>query len=139
MTVPAGYFSWPFSIETSAVTANTTVTLTASYQGKQLQSPLTLTPGIAPDSVTVTPTTTSGTQGSDGRVGLTEPPGRDVQFNLTSSNPAIARVPPSVTVPAFAAAAGFLIQTSSPASPTVVTISATGAGVTKTATLTVNP
>jgi hypothetical protein len=42
-------------------------------------------------------------------------------------------------VPAFAAAAGFLIQTSSPASPTVVTISATGAGVTKTATLTVNP
>jgi hypothetical protein len=139
MTVPAGYFSWPFSIETSAVTANTTVTLTASYQGKQLQSPLTLTPGIAPDSVTVTPTSTSGTQGSDGRVGLTEPPGRDVQFNLTSSNPAIARVPPSVTVPAFAAAAGFLIQTTSPASPTVVTISATGGGVTKTATLTVNP
>ena len=58
---------------------------------------------------------------------------------LSSSNPAVASVPPFVTVPQFAGGGGFLITTSNPAAPTTVTITASGAGVTKTATLTVNP
>jgi hypothetical protein len=51
----------------------------------------------------------------------------------------VASVPPFVTVPQFAGGGGFIVTTSTPAAPTTVTISASGGGVTKTATLTVNP
>ena len=60
-------------------------------------------------------------------------------MRASSSNPAVAAVPSSVTVPQFAGGGGFLIFTSNPAVPTTVTITASGAGVSKTATLTVNP
>jgi hypothetical protein len=45
----------------------------------------------------------------------------------------------SVTIPAFAAAANFPISTSPVSTPTTVTISASGAGVTNSAILTVDP
>jgi hypothetical protein len=139
VTVPPGSPSVSFPIPTRAVTANTTATITASWQGATATAQLTLTPQQPPASLTIDPTSTTGTNGSSGRVALASTTSTDVQILLQSSNPAVASVPTSVTVPAFAAAAGFSIATSSVTAPTTVTVSASGGGVTKTATLTVNP
>jgi hypothetical protein len=138
-TVPAGSFSISLNIPTGAVTTNTPVTISASLNGTTLQTHLTLTPQQAPDSLTLSPTSTSGTAGSNGTVRLAAPANADTYFLLASSNPAVASVPPSVQVPRFAAAGGFLISTTPVTTTTTVTISVTGAGVTRTATLTLLP
>ena len=54
-------------------------------------------------------------------------------------NPAVARVPAKVVIPAGATSAGFNIATSAVTVPTSVTLSANAAGLTKTAILGVNP
>ncbi len=139
VTVPAGNFSQPFTIQTSAVTVNTPVTITASWKGKQVTHQLTLEPGVAPAEWTVTPVTTTGSEGSSARVAIAQIQSTDVTFNLTSSDPAVARMAPTVTIPAGSPHAGVLILTTNPSATTTVTLSVSGAGVTKTATLTVNP
>jgi hypothetical protein len=63
----------------------------------------------------------------------------DTTFTLTSSNPDVAFMAPTVTIPAGSPHAGVLIHTRNPAAPTNVTLSVSGGGVTKTGTLTVNP
>jgi len=72
-------------------------------------------------------------------VALATPRGVDTQFILSTSNPSVGGVPSTVTIPAFAATASFPISTSPVSTSTNVTISASGAGVTKSAVLTVNP
>jgi hypothetical protein len=139
VTVAPGDASVSFAVPTSAVSANTTATVTATWQGRSVQAPITLIPQQAPGTLTLDPATTTGTNGSSGTVTLASPAQSDVQIMLQSSNPAVASVPPFVTVPQFAGGGGFFISTSAVSAPTTVTISATGAGVTKTATLTVNP
>jgi hypothetical protein len=139
VTVPAESFSLPLTIPTSAVQSDTIVTITATWNGKSVQAPLTLTPQVPVDVLTLDPTTTTGSNGSSGRVALAALAARDTQISLVSSNPAVAQVPASVTVPAGSPHAGFLVQTTAPTTQTVVTITASSAGVTKTATLTVNP
>ena len=139
VTVFAGNPTVSFNIPTDAVATTTTATLTATWKGAAVQSQITLTPQVAPGSITISPATTTGTNGSSGTVTLASPANGDVQIMLSSSNPAVAAVPSSVTVPQFAGGGGFLIFTSNPAVPTTVTITASGAGVSKTATLTVNP
>jgi hypothetical protein len=56
-----------------------------------------------------------------------------------SSNAAVATVPASVTVPAGATSTTFTVTTTASAAPTAANISAVLGGVTRTATLTVNP
>jgi hypothetical protein len=138
-TVAAGSYSISLNIPTGAVTTNTPLTIRASLNGATLQTQLTLTPQQAPDSLTLNPTSTSGTAGSNGTVGLAAAATADTYFLLSSSNPAVASVPSSVQVPQFAAAGGFLVTTSPVTTTTTVTISVTGAGVTRTATLTLLP
>jgi hypothetical protein len=58
---------------------------------------------------------------------------------LSSSNPAVASVPASVTVGAGAASAGFAVTTASVSAPSTARRSATYGGTTRTATLTVAP
>jgi hypothetical protein len=57
--------------------------------------------------------------------------------SLSSSNPAVANVPASVTVGAGTTAAGFTVTTASVTATTSVTISATYNGITRTAVVTV--
>lgn len=114
-----------------------TITATLGVVSKQAQ--VTLTPQIAPDSLTLDPTSVTGTSGSSGTVRIAAPATTTTQFVLTSSNPNAASVPSSVQIPQGSTAGGFFISTTAVSAPTVVTISVTGAGVTKTATLTVNP
>ena len=58
---------------------------------------------------------------------------------LASSNGAVASVPPSVTVTAGATSTSFTVTTTPVSVSTTVNISATYAGLTKTATLTMMP
>ena len=139
VSVTSGSASAQFTVQTDAVATNTTATVTASWNGGSASSQIVLEPQVAPGSITISPSTTNGTDGASGTVTLAAPADHDVQITLSSSEPTIASVPPSVTVGQFSGGAGFLIRTSAPAAPTTVTITASGGGVTKSATLTVNP
>jgi hypothetical protein len=138
--VNPGSFSTSFSLPTSGVTANTTATITATWNGVSQQGSVTLTPQPAPTGLTLSPTSTVGTGGSSfGRVTIASAQATDTTFQLTSSNPAVASVNGSVVVPSGTTAGGFNVFTSHVATETVVTISVTGGGVTQSAQLTVTP
>lgn len=138
--VAAGDFSASFPIPSSSVSANTTATVTASYGGASAQAQVTLTPQQAPASLTLSPTSTTGLGGSSfATVTVASASSTDQLLQVASSNPAVASVPSTVTIPAGSTTGGFNIFTSSVSTQTVVTISVSGGGVTKTANLTVNP
>jgi len=138
--VEAGSFSASFPIPSSAVNANTTATVTASYGGASAQAQVTLTPQQPPSSLTLSPTSITGQGGNSfATVTVASPSSTDQILQVTSSNPAVASVPNGVMIPAGSTTGGFNISTSSVSTQTVVTISVSGGGVTKTADLTVNP
>jgi hypothetical protein len=139
VTVAPGSPSATINVPTGPVTANTTVTISASLNGTALQTQLTLTPQQPPASLTLSPTSTSGTAGSSGTVRLATAAATDTYLFLSSSNPALVGLPPFVQVPQGAFAGGFLISTSPVTATTTVTISVSGAGVTHSATLTLLP
>jgi hypothetical protein len=140
VTVAPGSFSASFPIPTSGVTANTTATVTANYNGAASQAQVTLTPQQPPSSLTLSPTSTTGTGGgSFATVTITSPSSTDEVLQVASSNPSIASVPNGVMIPAGSTTGGFDILTTSVSAQTVVTISVSGGGVTKTASLTINP
>ena len=90
-------------------------------------------------SLSLNPTTVKGGNKSTGTVTLSGPaPTGGLSVTLSSSSAKIASVPSSITVPAGATSNTFIVSTKRPPSnDTTVTISATGLGVTKEATLTV--
>lgn len=138
--VEPGSFSASFPIPTSSVTANTTAIVTANYNGASSEAQVTLTPQQPPSSLTLSPTSTTGTGGSSfGVVTIASPSSTDEVLQVASSNPSIASVPNGVTIPAGSTTGGFNIFTTSVSVQTVVTISVSGGGVTKTASLTINP
>ena len=139
VTAPAGSFSLPVSIPTREVTATTTVTISAALNGTTVSAPLRLFPQQPPTSVSLDRAETTGTTGATGTVRIAASQGHDVQMRLSSSHPGIATVPASAQIGSFGVAASFTVSTSPPAASTVVTISATGAGVTVSTTLTVHP
>jgi hypothetical protein len=138
--VDPGDFSASFPLQTNRVSANTTATVTASWNGVSTSAQITLTPQPPPTSLTLDPTSTVGTGGSSfGRVTIASPQATDTTLQLSSSHPTIAQVPGSVTVPAGVTAGGFNVFTTQVTAQTVVTISVSGGGVTQSATLTVTP
>jgi hypothetical protein len=139
VTVEPGSFSASFPIPTSGVTANTTATVTASYNGAASQAQVTLTAQQPPSSLTLSPTSTTGTGGSFGTVTIASPTSTDQVLQVASSNPSIAAVPNGVIIPAGSTTGGFNISTTAVSVETIVTISVSGGGVTKTASLTLNP
>jgi len=141
VTVAAGATSSAvFTINTSAVTATLTVTISASYSGVTKTAILTVNP-VALLSLTLSPTSLSGgAAATANKVTLNSPaPPGGIVVNLSSSDPSVT-LPASVTVAAGAtSSAVFTINTSAVAATLTVTISASYNGVTKTAILTVNP
>jgi len=96
------------------------------------------TPSLS--SLSLNPSTVVGGNPSTGTVYLTAPAqsgGFTVQ--LSSSNPSVASVPSSVTVPQGQTSANFTVTTTPVTSQTNVTITASAQGVTRQATLTVTP
>lgn len=96
---------------------------------------------VSLSSLSLSPTSVvGGAQSSTGTVTLSAPaPTGGTQITLSSSNPTVASVPPSVTVAAGSTTATFMVTTGAVAAATTVTISATYAGATKSASLTVAP
>ena len=136
-TIPDGFFGGPVSFPTSRVSSTSAVTISATYRGSTVKAPLTLTPQVAPTSLTLDRSSAAFQEGASGTVTIASAQSHDVQILLSSTHPAYATVPQYVTVPAGVRAGGFFVATQPPPSPTTATISATGAGVTKKATLTV--
>lgn len=139
ITVPAGSFSTGITIPTREVSVTTTVTISATWNGTTVTAPLKLYPQQPPTSVTLDKAETTGTQGASGVVRIATGQDHEVLMKLSSSHPDIAKVPEYAQIGYLGTAGSFDIPTQSPASSTKVTISATGAGVTVTTTLTVHP
>ena len=139
VTVAAGATYATFTITTSPVSANTSVTIGASVNGTTASGTLTVRPP-AISSVGLSPTTAAGGITTTGnRIYLDGPAGPSgASVTLSSSNLAVS-VPASVLVPAGATNVAFSLTTSGVAVSTTVTISGTYSGVTKTTTLTVRP
>jgi len=99
--------------------------------------PLPATPALS--SITASPNPVVGGNPSNGSVALTAAaPAGGAVVALSSVNPA-ASLPASVTVPAGASSAAFVINTAVVAISTAGTLSASYGGVTRTTALTVNP
>jgi len=133
--------STAFKITTTAVSVSTPVTITASYNGIAVPVTLTVNP-LAPSSVTLSQASVVGGKTVGGNsVALNAPaPGGGAIVSLSSSNPAVAAVPATVTVAAGARTSPkFSIATSVAARQTTVTITASYQGNIATATLTVKP
>jgi len=143
VTVAAGASTATFMVTTSAVTASTPVTISASYAGVTKTASLSVVPAQAAptlSSLTLNPTSvTGGAQTSTGTVTLSGPAPTGGAQVVLSSNNAAASVPTGVTVAAGATSATFTVTTTAVAASTPAAISASYAGVTKTASLTVTP
>jgi hypothetical protein len=139
VTVPAGATSVKFTITTSNVGATTAATISAACGGVTKTAPMTVNP-VGFTSVILYPTAViGGVTSTANTVNLNGPaPSTGAVVTLKSSD-ASAAVPASVIVSAGATSASFSITTASVAAPVSVTISAAYGGVTKTATLTLNP
>ena len=138
--VNPGNFSVSFPLQTNSVTANTIATVTASWNGTSTTAQVTVTPQPAPASIVLDPSSTVGTGGgSFATVAIASAQSTDTIFQVTSSHPSIAQVPNSMMVPSGVTRGGFNIFTTGVTTQTLVTISVSGGGVTKSATLTVNP
>ncbi len=134
---------------TNAVAVTTPITATASYNNTTATAPLTLMPTTL-TTLTLSPTSVLGGDAARGSVTLSCPVallnsgGETV--TLTSSNPAVASVPASVSLASGATTATFPITTSAVQTSTPVTITASftlsgqsAVSQTLTATLTVTP
>ncbi|MGC9949296.1 MAG: FG-GAP-like repeat-containing protein [Bryobacteraceae bacterium] len=130
-----------FPITTTAVATGTRVTITASYQGVTQQAQI-MVNVATPLAVQLSQTSVKG--------GATVPansvkmdgpaPSGGLTVSLTSSNPAVAAVPATVTVsPGLKISQTFAIATAAVKSSTAVTISASYHGITQSATLIVTP
>src|SRR5205807_10462942 len=104
-------------------------------QGSAPSAPTTIS------SLTLNPiSVVGGAQSSTGTVTLSGPaPTGGAVVSLSSSNPSVAAVPASVTVPAGASSASFTVTTSAVVASTAVTISASYGGASRTAKLTHPP
>jgi hypothetical protein len=140
-TAAPGSGSVSLGLPTSPVTVNTPVNITATWQGVSVQAHLTLLPQQPPATITLSPSTTVGQSGgSFATVTIASPASTDLTLQVTVSNPTVATmVPTSVTIPAGSTTGGFNIFTTAVTTQTLVTISVSGGGVTKSAVLTVTP
>jgi hypothetical protein len=140
VTVSAGASSATFGITTASVTTQTLATLSATYQGVTKTTTFTANPAASAGLATLTlkPTSVKGGTSATGTVTLTAAaPGRSVSVALSSSSPALASVPAHLLVAAGRTSATFAVATTRPKKSASVTISASYAGVTKTAKMTV--
>ena len=138
-TVLAGDTTVSIAIPTNQVSASTLANITATWNGSSVQSQLTLVPQGQPAAIALSPASVTGAGGSFGTVTMAAPSANDQIFQVTSSNPAVAQVPNSVLIPAGSTAGGVNISTVPVSTQTLVTISVSGGGVTRSATLTLNP
>jgi len=138
--IPAGSQVASVSITARTVTAVTDVTITAALPSGSVTNQLQIDPPETVLSVSLSPATTTGTGGSSGTVRLSAAaPSGGTTVNLASSNPSVASVPATMTVPGAQTTGGFTVSTANPAASTTVTITASIGSSSASAALTVNP
>ena len=130
-----------FTATTFSGTGNTTAQLVATLGETTLFAALGVTQSQSTSltALSVSPTAVSGGSSSTGTVTLSAPAPAGGAIVTLSDNSAAASVPGSVTVSAGASSRTFTVTTSAVSSQTAVTISGSFGGVTRNATLTVNP
>ena len=140
VTVPAGSTSATFTISTGTVGTSTVSTISAVYGGVTKTAALTVSPpAVSLSTLALSPTSVTGGTTSQGTVTLSSAaPSGGLVVSL-SDNSSLTSLPASVTVPAGSTSASFTITTSAVDTSSSATISAVYGGVTKTATLSVNP
>jgi hypothetical protein len=149
VTVDAGQTATVFGITTNVVSASTPVTITATLGATSRTARLTVSPFIfsstmpALSTLTLTPSTVDAGTRSVGRITMNgpapDPSDGPVTVSLTSSNESAVVVSRTATVGFGGTFQDFRIRTFAVAAQTVVTITATFNGVSRSATLTVNP
>lgn len=146
LTVPAGATTaTTTSVATSAVSATTTAVISAVYLGVTRSAILTITAAAPPstaalDTVSLGPSSVQGGSSASATVTLTAPaPAGGAVVSFSSSNPAVATVPATLTVPAGVNSRVVVnfVSTSPVASTTSAVIAASYNGITRSATLTV--
>ena len=141
VTVSAGSATSTFTVNTSSVSSATSVTITGAFNGSATARLTVNAPAVLTlSSVTLSPATVNAASSSTGTVTLSAPaPSGGATLTLASNDSSAAQVPASVTVPAGAASTTFTVSTGSVATSTMVTITASYSGGTRTARLTINP
>ncbi|MFL6387820.1 MAG: hypothetical protein ACJ71U_10050 [Terriglobales bacterium] len=138
-TIPAGSSSVSVSIPTNQVSASTIANISATWNGASVQSPLTITPQSQPASISLSPASVSGISSTFATVTMAASSATDQILQISSNNAAASLTANSVTIPAGSTTGGFFINTASVSTQTLATISVSGGGVTRSATLTLNP
>jgi hypothetical protein len=138
-TVPAGSSSVSVGFATNPVAANTLATISAGWNGASVQSQLMLTPQGQPASIALSPASVTGSTGTFATVTMAAASATDQTFQINSSNAAASLTSTSVLIPAGSATGGFFINTAPVSAQTLAMISVSGGGVTRSATLTLNP
>ena len=140
VVIPATSLSANFIVTTTAVTATTVGNIAATYAGASKSAALSVNPPMAAglSSLTLSPTTVVGGSSASGTVTLTKAaPAGGVVVNLATSNATRTKVPATVLIPAGAVSKVFTIATTTTKQKTNVSITASYAGVNKSATLTI--
>ncbi|WP_309678930.1 hypothetical protein [Polaromonas sp.] len=142
VTVPEGSYSVPFALPTSDVGVKTPVTLSASWNGGTVQAPISVMPSPQPVSLSLLPATViGGGPGSvDGSVSIASAASFDQFLRVTSNNPTVLPfLSSSVMIPAGSTRGLIQLLPGAVSVATVVRISVSGGGITRSADLTVNP
>jgi hypothetical protein len=122
------------------VATQTEVTISGTYRGATKTATITVnSPQLA--LLTLRPTSVKGGGTTTQNIlALNAPaPAGGAIVMLTSGNPAVASVPATVTIPSGATSTSFTITTTAVTANTLVPITGTYGGSTKSATLTVTP
>jgi hypothetical protein len=133
VTIPAGALSASFPITTSAVSDVMGVSLVATVNGVGNSGAISVAPadagGPTPSNVSVLPGSVTGGTPATGIVALNQPapPGGTV-VALSSTHPAIASIPATVTVTAGSRTATFAVATAAPKTEIDVGITARAGG-----------
>ncbi|MBI4907154.1 MAG: VCBS repeat-containing protein [Acidobacteria bacterium] len=135
--IPAGAPSATFAITTGTVAAPVAATISATVSDVTQTARLDVVPVFLLTGLGVSPSSQYGIFTSTGTLTLSGPAASSTLVALGSSNPAVASVPRSVLVPAGAVSVSFVITLSPVAANTLVGLTATLDGVTKTASVTV--
>lgn len=139
--IPAGQTSTTFTASVDAVAVTSTATVTASLGGVSKTSSLTVRTPVLLSMYVPSTSAIGGTIVANNRVNLDgRAPAAGVTVYLTSSDPDLVPVPASVVVPAGEMSSPyFSISTAPPSTATMVTITATYLGVSKTDTFELRP
>lgn len=140
--IAAGELQGTVTVPTTTVQTNTAVNVTGSFSGVTLTAPITVNAPAIPAlvSASLNPASVVGGQGAQLQVTLAgAAPTGGVTVTLNSANTAAAALPASVAVPAGATTASASVTTNGVGAVTPVILTATLSGVSRQATLTVNP